>query len=355
MGCLKLAYKNPEHSLKVAYCNPENFKNQDDSYYPFGLTMTGISSKSAGKIENKYKYNGKDLQNKEFSDGSGLEEYDFGHRILDPQLGRFWQQDAFADNFNTISPYQFAANNPITNIDINGDSTWVTTTTVKNKDGTTTITNTTHVTGKVLDLAGIKKGGACNSRSATADLASDINSAFNSQLTSNVVGTEEYVYNFDVQFTVANSMDDVSESDHLLVVVDAATGQADPKLGGGDAGGWGRDEGKISYMTPGSWKYMVKAGVHEIGHNLGLDHVENGSNNFMSYDENANHFTRNQIIGVFNRSNHPGELNQGSNSERSISNSNNWIFHTSTNEEPYKLNTHVGDRIPNIIKPPKKK
>ena len=76
--------------------------------------MAGISSKAAGGIQNKYKFNGgNELQSAEFSDGSGMELYNAIHRMYDPQLGRFWQVDELAEANWEMSPYNFASDNPI--------------------------------------------------------------------------------------------------------------------------------------------------------------------------------------------------------------------------------------------------
>ncbi|MEO6732331.1 MAG: RHS repeat-associated core domain-containing protein, partial [Ferruginibacter sp.] len=88
---------------------------EETHYYPFGLTMSGISSKAAGGLENKKGYNGNEIQNKEFSDGSGLELYDFNARTYDQQTGRFIQVDPLDDEGEqeSLSPYHFGENNPI--------------------------------------------------------------------------------------------------------------------------------------------------------------------------------------------------------------------------------------------------
>ncbi|GGH65808.1 RHS repeat-associated protein [Filimonas zeae] len=86
-----------------------------DHYYPFGLAIAGITSKAEGKLYNKFRYNGIEF-NKELD----LNNYEAFYRMLDPQIGRWWQGDPKPTH--SVSPYSSMGNNPVLNMDFLGDT-----------------------------------------------------------------------------------------------------------------------------------------------------------------------------------------------------------------------------------------
>lgn len=117
-------FHSVENSSKV-YFDDFNFTYykgellEETHYYPYGLTIDNLSYSQVG-VDQKYKYNTKELQRGEFLYNE-LEWYDYGARMQDPQIGRWFCIDNLSEQTFFRTPYAYALNNPISFIDIDGN------------------------------------------------------------------------------------------------------------------------------------------------------------------------------------------------------------------------------------------
>ncbi|RKR09236.1 RHS repeat-associated protein [Flavobacterium sp. 90] len=113
-------YKDHLGNVRVSYTkNSSNVPEviDENNYYPFGLTH--VSNSILPGTNNKYKFNGKELQDETIG-GNQLNLYDYGARNYDPALGRWMNIDPLAEISRRNSPYVYALNNPVYFIDPDG-------------------------------------------------------------------------------------------------------------------------------------------------------------------------------------------------------------------------------------------
>lgn len=82
-------------------------------YYPFGLTYNSYQKENA--LEQGHKFNGKESQ-----DELNLGWSDFGMRMYQPSVGRFFNADKLMEITPFKTPYAFGGNNPVKNGDLGG-------------------------------------------------------------------------------------------------------------------------------------------------------------------------------------------------------------------------------------------
>jgi RHS repeat-associated protein len=86
---------------------------QMDEYHPFGVTFNSYSRENS--VPQRFLYQGKGWQQY-----PGLDLYDFQWRQQDPSPTWTTTMDPHADTYGSLSPYSWAANNPIRIIDPDG-------------------------------------------------------------------------------------------------------------------------------------------------------------------------------------------------------------------------------------------
>lgn len=135
-GQIVVALGSARHAAKNGYCYVYISNESDDMvyfdnftlkhtrsaileethYYPFGLVMSGISSKAANITPNKEKT----FQGQRFDDELDLNWVQFKWRNHDPQTGRFIEIDPLAEDYVYNSTYAFSENKVTNHIELEG-------------------------------------------------------------------------------------------------------------------------------------------------------------------------------------------------------------------------------------------
>ncbi len=96
----------------LRYFNADVLSYSD--YYPFGQL---VPNRHASTPAYRYGFNGKELDNELKGEGNS---YDFGARMLDTRVGRWFARDPLESKYPNLSTYNFASNNPIIYYDFDG-------------------------------------------------------------------------------------------------------------------------------------------------------------------------------------------------------------------------------------------
>jgi len=107
-----ITYFEKDHlgSVRVTLNQSGSVTGRND-YYPFGMRHTG----GLVNQNNRYLFNGKEDQVT-----GGLNLLDYGARMYDSEISRWFNMDPLAEKYYRWSPYTYTLNNPIRFIDPNG-------------------------------------------------------------------------------------------------------------------------------------------------------------------------------------------------------------------------------------------
>jgi len=241
-------------------------EHNQSKYYkvPYPTTNTG-------SYDNKWKYNGKELD-----DATGM--YYYGARYYDPRISIFVSVDPLAEKFPNYTPYNYTLNNPIMLVDPDGRAPeHIIIRNSKNKDGSINMNVT--IVGKVIDLTS----------NNSIDVPSYISSA-KSNLEKTLGGsykTSDGIrvnVNVQVQLTQAKGVRDIGDDDHVIGIVDSFQTVKQFGVSSTNAG-IAYMEGNVTLLKSQYLNGYNSLEEHEFGHLFGLDHK---AGTFMSSTVSSN-------------------------------------------------------------------
>ena len=107
-------YFHTDHLGSVRAITNDNGETvEQNAYYPFGSRHT--FGNTYAQTTNRFKFNGKEEQT---SGNLGL--LDYGARMYDANIGRWFVQDPLSEKYYSQSPYNYCVNNPVMFVDPDG-------------------------------------------------------------------------------------------------------------------------------------------------------------------------------------------------------------------------------------------
>lgn len=284
---------------------------QINHYYPFG----GSFGEETVISNQPYKFGGKELDKMH-----GLDWHDFGARYQRNDVPSWIGVDPLCEKYYSISPYAYCMNNPIRFIDPDGRDISFSYEWEKDEDGKYVINKDggrnligviMNVTGKVINVS---SNSGINMVNATKRISSQIESSFNAQDDNGIT------FSTNVDLSIANSMDDVAESDHLFALADIDSPLGETVQGVANVSG-----GKVAFINADYFTGFLDTSIgnvgpgtaaHEFGHLAGLKHTsglmkENPGGILWMRSTKMNNEQLQSIYSSYRK----GLLNQGNNWE----------------------------------------